>query len=94
MFFFIFRSTIFDNFDLTHKKEEVWPNGTHPMLFAESICVCMPTFYACNSILFFVAKVPFLVIFLIQKKVWPYRYAYDVPLMTLIGPSCVCMPKF
>ena len=22
---------------LTHKEEEVWPDGTHPMLFEESI---------------------------------------------------------
>ena len=35
---------------------------------------------------FFLAKVPFLVVvvFLIQKRVWQYRYAYYVPLVTLI----------
>ena len=37
-----FRSTIFLHFSLTHKEEEVWPDGTHPMLFAESSCACMP----------------------------------------------------
>ena len=26
------------------KKEEVWSDGTHPILFAESSCVCMPSF--------------------------------------------------
>ena len=23
-----------------HTEEEAWPDGTHPMLFAESSCVC------------------------------------------------------
>ena len=59
--FLFFLSTIFDIFSLTHKREEVWLDGTHPMLFAESSWVCM-----------------------LQKGVWPYRYAYDVPLVTLI----------
>ena len=43
-----------------HKEEEVWPDGTHPMLFAESSCVCMPRFWTCSSIIFFVEKVMFL----------------------------------
>ena len=40
-FFFKYR---FDNFSLTHKEKEVWPDGTHPMLFTESICVFIPKF--------------------------------------------------
>ena len=32
---------------------------------------------------FFSGKVPF-VVFLIQKGIWPYRHAYDIPLMTVI----------
>ena len=28
-----FSSTIFDIFSITHIEEEVWPDGTHPMLF-------------------------------------------------------------
>ena len=34
----------FDILSFTHKEEEVWPDGTHPMLYAESICVCMLKF--------------------------------------------------
>ena len=38
--------------------------------------------------LFFLTEVPFFgfvfFAFLIQKKVWPYKCAYDVPLVTLI----------
>ena len=37
-------STILGIFSLTHKEEEVWPDGTHPMLFVESSCVCIPSF--------------------------------------------------
>ena len=33
---------------------------------------------------FFLAKVQFLVFFLIQKEVWPYRYAHNVLLVKLI----------
>ena len=67
---------MFDIYSLTH-REEVWPDGTHPMLFAESSCVCMPSFRPVAPFLF-LAKVPFLA-FLIQKRVWPYRYAYVIP---------------
>ena len=48
----------------------MWPEGTHPTLFAESSCVCMPNFRPVNP-LFFLAKVPFLS-FLIEKVVWPH----------------------
>ena len=34
--------------------------------------------------LFFLEKVLFLAFLKIQKGVWPYRYAHDVPLVTLI----------
>ena len=27
-----------------HKENKVWPDGTHPMLFAKSSCVCIPSF--------------------------------------------------
>ena len=40
-------------------KEEVWQDGTHPMLFAESSCFCMPSFRSVAPF-FFLAKVPFL----------------------------------
>ena len=33
---------------------------------------------------FFLAKLPFFGFFLIQKVMWPYRYAYGVPLVTVI----------
>ena len=75
---FFFRSTIFDTFSLAHKKEAVWPDGTHPM-FMSSCQNFRP-----RAPFFFLAKVPFWAFFLIQKGVWPYRYAYDVPLVTLI----------
>ena len=80
---FFFRSTILDIFNLTHKEEDVWPDGTHPMLFAESSCICMPSFRPVAPF-FFLSKVPFFFFFLVLKGVWPYRYAYDVPLVTLI----------
>ena len=38
---FCFTSTIFDIFSLTHKEEDVWPDGSHPMLFEElSLSAC------------------------------------------------------
>ena len=76
--------TIFDIISLTHKEEKLWPDGIHPMLFAESSCVCMPKFYACSSILFSGESTIFVFCFLIQEGVWPYKYAYDIPLMTKI----------
>ena len=40
MFFFVFfLSTIFNIFSLTHNEEEVWPDGTHPMLFIVKLCL-------------------------------------------------------
>ena len=58
-FFLIFKSTIFGIFRFTHKKEEVWPDGIHPILFAESGYVCMPSFRPVAPF-FFLEKVPFL----------------------------------
>ena len=52
------------------------------MLFAELV-VCIPNFRPVVPF-FLLAKVPFLAFFLIQKGVWPYRYAYDIPFATLI----------
>ena len=59
------------------------PDGTHPKLFAESSCVCIPKFYACSSILFYGTNTIFGFLG-VQKVMWPYRYAYDVPLVALI----------
>ena len=36
--------SLFDIFHFTHKEEKVWPDGTQPILFAESSCVSMPKF--------------------------------------------------
>ena len=54
-----FCSTIVDIFSLTHKEKEVLPDGTNPMLFAESSCVYMSMFLTSSPFLF-LAKVPFL----------------------------------
>ena len=56
-------------FNLTHKEEEVWLDGTHPMFFEESSCVCMPSFMLVDPFLFR-ANVPFLAYFfnLLKKK--------------------------
>ena len=62
----------------------MWPDGTHPMLFAESSCVGVPKFQACSSILFSGKSTIFDFKKTKQIGVWPYRYAYDVPLVTLI----------
>ena len=51
--FFVVGSTIFAIFSLTHREEEVWLDGTHPMLFAESNCVCMPKFKPVDLFFFF-----------------------------------------
>ena len=59
----MFLSTIFDIFSLTHKEEEVWPDGTHPMLFTESSCVCMLKFRPVAPFFLFWVKVPFLEFF-------------------------------
>ena len=55
-----------------HTEEEVWPDGTHPMQFAELSCVCIPSFRLVAPF-FFLAKVPLLA-FLMQKWVWPYKH--------------------
>ena len=52
-------------FSLTHKEQEVWQDGTHPKLFEESSCVCMPSFRPVDPFLF-LAKVPFLAFY--KKK--------------------------
>ena len=58
-----------DIFSLAYKMEEAWPDGTHPVLFAESSFVRMPSFRPIAPFfLFFLAKVPFW-LFLIEKEV-------------------------
>ena len=55
---FFFKKHHFWNFSLTHKEEEVWPDGTHPTFFTESSCVSTPSFrFVAPS--FFLAKVHF-----------------------------------
>ena len=82
------RSNFFTNnflniFTLTHnQEEEVWPDGTYPMLFNESNCVCLQSFRSVTP--FFLEKVLFLAFLKIRKGMWPYIHAYDVPLMTPI----------
>ena len=66
----VFRSTILGILSLSHQEEEVWPDGTHPMLFAVSSFVCMPTFRSVASF-FFLAKVTFL-------RVFEYRRGVDI----------------
>ena len=61
----------------------MWPDRTHPMLSAESSCVCMPKFQVCSPI-HFSGKSTIFGFFEMQKRAWPYRYIYDVPLVTLI----------
>ena len=67
-----FRSTIFSIFSFTHEEKEVWPDGTHPMLFAESSCVCMPSFRPVAPF-FFQAKVPFAVLLFVVVVFFKYR---------------------
>ena len=57
----------FHMFSVTHEKEETWPDGTHPMLFAESSCASQVLGLLLHS--FFLAKVPFLVSFNIERGV-------------------------
>ena len=61
-----FRSTIFGIFSLTYKDEEVWSDGTHPMLIPESSSVCMLSLTPVAPFVF-LAKVLFFVCFGIQK---------------------------
>ena len=63
-----FRSTIFGIFSLTHKEEEVWPDGTHPMLFTESSCVCMPSFRPVALLFFSGKSIIFVVVFFQYRK--------------------------
>ena len=44
----------------------MWPDKTHPRLFAESSCVCMPSFRPVVPLLF-LAKVKFLALFNIER---------------------------
>ena len=60
---FIRSTSFFFSFLALHRKgEEVWLDGTHPMLFEESSCVCMRSFRPVAPFLF-LAKVPFFIFF-------------------------------
>ena len=59
MFFFCLEVSFSAFFSLTYKEEAVWPDGTHPMLFEELSCICMPSFRY-EDLFFFLVKVPFL----------------------------------
>ena len=37
-----FLEILFLTFLALHTEEKVWPDGTHPILFAEASYVCMP----------------------------------------------------
>ena len=60
------------------------------MLFAESSCVCMPSFRSVAPFLFcsentiFLIKKNFFYYFFYNMGVGPYRYAHNIPLVTLI----------
>ena len=43
--------------------KEVWPDGTHPMLFVESSCICVPSFTTVASLFFSVKSSIFVVFF-------------------------------
>ena len=61
--------------------------GPTPYYSKNQVVSAYPSFrlVAPFFLLFFLAKVPFwFLFFLIQKGVWPYRHAYDAPLVTLI----------
>ena len=60
----------------------MWLNGTQPMLFAESSCACLPNFRSVVPFIF-LEKVSLWAFFWIQKGMWPYRYAYVIPLVIL-----------
>ena len=69
-------------FSLIHKKEVVWPDGPTPCYSQSQIVSAYQSFRSVAP-LFFLAKVPFLA-FSNTKRVWSYRYAYDIQLVTLI----------
>ena len=63
----------------------MWPVNTLPTLLEELNCACMPRFRPVAPF-FSLAKVPFFGLFFfgMQKGMWPYRHAYDIPLVTPI----------
>ena len=60
----------------------MWPDGTHPMLFSELSCVCMPSFKPVAPSFFFLTNVPFSASFNIGRGVAIYILK-TFPLMTL-----------
>ena len=64
-----------------HKEEVVWPDGTHPMSYGEWIIIWMTHFKSVAPLLYS-GKSTIFGIF-IWKRVWPYKYADDIPQVTL-----------
>ena len=52
----------FNIFSLTHKKKEVWPDGTHPMLFTVKVVSACQSFTPI-ALLFFWQKYHFWLLF-------------------------------
>ena len=75
-------STIFDIFDLIHKEEEVWPDGTYPCYSQSQVVSVCQSFRP--VVPFFFSGKSTICGFLSTQRVWPYGYTYDVPLVTLI----------
>ena len=78
-----YQDTIFGICSLTHQEEEVWPSGTHPMLFPELSCICIPSFRPV-ALLVFLAKIPFLAFF---PALWPEFYSNSHQLTPMEPPS-------
>ena len=58
----------------------MWPDGTHPMLFSEISFVSACQSFRPVAQFFFSAKTTIFGFFLNTERIWPYKYAYDVPL--------------
>ena len=62
----------------------MWPVGPTPC-YLQSLVVSASQSFTPVTPFLFLTRVPFWAFFFkIQKGVWPYRYAYDIPLVTLI----------
>ena len=92
---FFFLSIIFAIFSLTNEeeKEKVWLDGIHPMLFAESSCVCMLSF---SPVAPFVSgkSTMFGTFFEYRKWCGHINILKTFPLVTLILNICVCGSNF
>ena len=63
----------------------MWSDKTHTMLFAVKLCLHDKVL---GLQLFFFSGKSTTFGFLVQKGVWSYRYAYDIPLVALILNIC------